>query len=159
MTSHDTYPAVFATLLAAHQVADHWVQTDHQARHKGRRNWAGRRACAAHVGTYTLAGAVALGVTKSATGTRLSASGAATALAISAASHYWIDRRFTLAGLAERCGKGSFYRVGAPRPGRDDNPSLGTGAYALDQAAHIGMLWIAALAAAAVGRKRSGLGV
>jgi hypothetical protein len=153
MTSHETYPAVFATLLAAHQVADHWIQTDRQAQHKGRRDWAGRRACAAHVGTYTLVGAVALGVTKAATRMPLSARGSVTALAISAVSHYWIDRRFTLAGVAERCGKGNFYRLGAPRPGRDDNPGLGTGAYALDQAAHVGMLWIASLAAALIGRK------
>jgi hypothetical protein len=42
-------------------------------------------------------------------------------------------------------GKGEFYRLGAPRRGRDDNPTLGTGAYALDQAWHVGWLFISAL--------------
>jgi hypothetical protein len=41
--------------------------------------------------------------------------------------------------------KHAFWRLGAPRPGRDDNPVLGTGAYALDQAWHTGWLFIAAL--------------
>ena len=38
----------------------------------------------------------------------------------------------------------SVRRLGAPRPGHDDNPSLGTGAYALDAAWHHG--WEAAAA-------------
>jgi len=36
-----------------------------------------------------------------------------------------------------------------PRPHRDDNPTLGTGAYALDQSFHIFWLIIAALLIAA----------
>lgn len=40
-------------LLVAHTVADHWVQTDAQARNKGLPGWPGRRACAAHVASYT----------------------------------------------------------------------------------------------------------
>ncbi|MER7268917.1 hypothetical protein ABT344_11500 [Micromonospora carbonacea] len=39
--------------------------------------------------------------------------------------------------------------LGTPRPGHDDNPSLGTGAYALDQSWHIGWLFVAALFCAA----------
>ena len=42
-------------------------------------------------------------------------------------------------------GKADFYRLGAPRDGRDDNPSLGTGAYALDQSWHYLWLFVAAL--------------
>ena len=67
------------------------------------------------------------------------------ALGVDAASHYWADRRYTLRGLAGRLGKSEFYELGAPRPGRDDNPCLGSGAMALDQAWHIGWLFVAAL--------------
>jgi hypothetical protein len=59
---------------------------------------------------------------------------------VSAVTHYWADRRTTLARLADALGKGGYYRLGAPRPGRDDNLSLGTGAYALDQSWH--WLWL-----------------
>ncbi|MGH3921845.1 MAG: hypothetical protein ACRDTT_03035 [Pseudonocardiaceae bacterium] len=44
--------------------------------------------------------------------------------------------------------KGDFYRLGVPRNGRDDNPSLGTGAYMLDQSWHYGWLGVAALVTA-----------
>src|SRR5256885_16927252 len=61
-------------------------------------------------------------------------------LAVSAVTHYIADRRTPLLRLAEAMqpvtGKADFYRLGAPREGRDDNPSLGTGAYALDQSWH-----------------------
>jgi hypothetical protein len=46
-------------------------------------------------------------------------------------------------------GKGEFYRLGAPRAGRDDNPHIGTGAYALDQSFHHLWLLVAALVIAA----------
>lgn len=68
-----------------------------------------------------------------------------------AASHYWADRRTTLRALAAAlgAGKAAFFDIGAPRPGHDDNPTLGTGAYALDQSWHIGWLFVAALVVAA----------
>ncbi|MEV0404982.1 hypothetical protein [Actinoallomurus sp. NPDC050550] len=76
---------------------------------------------------------------------------------ISAVTHYWADRRSTLRGLAEKLGKTAFYRLGAPRTGtdkdgkeRDDNPSLGTGAYALDQSWHKLWILIAAIVTAIV---------
>jgi hypothetical protein len=50
-----------------------------------------------------------------------------------------------LVWMAERLGMRGFVKLGAPRPGRDDNPSLGTGTYALDQSWHIGWLFVAAL--------------
>jgi hypothetical protein len=42
-----------------------------------------------------------------------------------------------------------FWTLGAPRPDRDDNPSLGTGAYALDQSFHYFFLFYTALIIAA----------
>jgi hypothetical protein len=65
--------------------------------------------------------------------------------AVDALSHYWADRRTTLARLAEVIGKGDFFRMGLLRPGTDDTAHLGTGAYALDQSWHVGWLFIAAL--------------
>ena len=55
-----TFAALAVALLVAHQVADHWVQTSHQAAHKGRPGWAGRAACAAHVASYTLCTSLAV---------------------------------------------------------------------------------------------------
>jgi hypothetical protein len=142
------FAAVFATLYAAHQVADHWVQTGHQAATKGRPGWTGRRACAAHVATYTATAALALAATSRRTRLGLDPGRAAVALTISAATHYLADRRAPLRRLAELTGSADFHALGACRPGRDDNPTLGTGAYALDQSFHIGMLFAAALIAA-----------
>lgn len=42
-----------AAMVAAHHVADHWVQTDEQAQTKGGVGWRARAACAAHVVSYT----------------------------------------------------------------------------------------------------------
>lgn len=139
------FSLAFAALYAAHMVADHWVQTNHQAAAKGKPGWSGRFACLGHVATYTLTAAVFLAGAGWRTGAPLNPTRCAVALLVSAASHYWADRRTTLARLAALLGSESFYRLGQPRPGRDDNPSLGTGAYALDQSWHIGWLFIAAL--------------
>jgi hypothetical protein len=70
-------------------------------------------------------------------------------MAVSAISHYVADRRTPLrrlAGLLDRpTGKPAFWSLGLPRPGRDDNPTLGTGAYALDQSWHVGWLLVATM--------------
>ncbi|MFK4245413.1 DUF3307 domain-containing protein [Micromonospora chokoriensis] len=139
------FAAVFATLYVAHQIADHWVQTQWQADTKGQPGWLGRLACGAHVATYTLTAAVALATMLLATGLRLDPWGVTVGLTVSAVSHYIADRRTPLRRIANALGAGRFYTLGAPRPGRDDNPSLGTGAYALDQSWHVGFLFVAAL--------------
>ena len=147
-TSPARFAATFAALYAAHQVADHWVQTQHQADTKGRPGWRARLACAAHVGTYTATAAAALYAVNRRTGMGLTPGRAAAALALSAVTHYAADRRTPLRRLAELTGFARFYALGAPRPGHDDNPSIGTGAYALDQSFHVGCLAAAALIAA-----------
>lgn len=146
MTDHSsTFAAAFAALFAAHQFADHWVQTSRQSARKGLPGWPGRRACAAHVAWYTAAAALAVVAMTTSTGGTIPVSRTVAGLAVSGVSHYWIDRRTTLAILAEAVGKGEFYRFGAPRKGHDDNPGIGTGAYALDSSAHVLMLFVAAL--------------
>lgn len=145
MSSATTFAAVFIALFAAHSVGDHWVQTHHQACTKGATGWAGRIACAKHVLTLTATKAAALAALALVTGVRLAPLALLAGLGADALSHYWADRRTTLARLADAIGKGGFYQLGAPRPGHDDVPHLGTGAYALDQSWHIGWLFAAAL--------------
>jgi hypothetical protein len=141
------FAVVFAALYTGHQVGDHWVQTSAQAAGKAAAGWPGRLACARHVATLTVTKAAAVALAVVVTGIRPAAAAVAAGLALDAVSHYWADRRAPLRQLAARLGLSGFYVLGAPRAGRDDNPTLGTGAYALDQAWHIGWLFAAALIA------------
>ncbi|MFF0084616.1 transcriptional regulator [Streptomyces canus] len=145
-----TFAAVFIALYVAHGVGDHWVQTSHQSAHKGRPGWIGRLADARHVATLTLTKLAVLIPAAVLLGLHLSVPGVAVGLAVDAVTHWWADRRTTLARLAEVLGLGGFYRLGAPRAGRDDNPHIGTGAYALDQSFHHLWLLVAALIIATV---------
>lgn len=144
-----TFAAVFVTLFVAHQAGDIWIQTHWQATTKGQPGWVGRLACAAHVASYTATALVALAVADVVLGLPLDGWRTALGLTVSAVTHYVADRRTPLLRIAEAIqpwtGKADFYRLGAPRDGRDDNPSLGTGAYALDQSWHYLWLFVAAL--------------
>jgi hypothetical protein len=140
-----TFAAVFVALFVAHQLADHWVQTQHQADCKGKPGWAGRLACAAHVSTYSATALLAVLALPMFLGLALDPGRVAVGLAVSAVTHYIADRRTPLRKLAELLGSGPFYALGAPRAGRDDNPSIGTGSYALDQSFHYLFLFVAAL--------------
>jgi hypothetical protein len=128
--------AVFAALYAAHHVADHWIQTQHQADTKGTAGWRGRLACAAHVATYTVTALLAVLVLAWRTGLDLSAASLAAGLAVSAVTHYIADRRTPLRRIADAVGAGTFYRV---------NAGGMNGAYLLDQSWHLGWLFVAAL--------------
>ncbi|MFJ1603930.1 transcriptional regulator [Streptomyces sp. NPDC088253] len=130
MTAVDA--AAFTAVFVAHSVGDHWVRTSHQSAHKGRPGRVGRLAGARHVATLTATKAAVLLPVVWLLDLRLSVLGIVAGLTVDAASHWWADRRTTLAWLAEVTGKGEFYRLGAPRVGRDDNPHIGTGPYALD---------------------------
>lgn len=59
-TAAATFAAVFVGLFVAHQVADHWVQTGHQAAHKHQCDRIGRLSCVEHVATYTVTTTVAV---------------------------------------------------------------------------------------------------
>jgi hypothetical protein len=144
MNAAAAFSAVFAALFVGHSVGDHWLQTLYQATVKGSRGAAGRLACLRHVITLTLTKMTALILVAGVTGLTIHAAYAAAGLLLDAASHYWADRRTTLAWLAERTGHGEFWRLGQPRPGTDDAPHMGTGSYAMDQSWHHGWLLIAA---------------
>lgn len=137
------FAAAFGAYLTGHQVADYWVQTSGQALRKGLPGWPGRRACAAHVGTYTLTLAVCLAVAAWALALPASPGRAAIGLAVSAVTHYAADRRAPLARLAGRLGKGGFWRAGE---------GLASGAAYLDQSWH--WLWLFAAALITAGGAR-----
>ena len=142
------FAAILSALYAAHEIGDHWVQTDHQARAKGRRGEqqrAGQLSCARHVAGVTATKAAMLAITCKTLGLKLRPGRTAAALALDAATHYWADRRYTLEALAELCGKGEYFRLGLPREGHDDNKTIGSGRFALDQTFPRTMLWAAAL--------------
>lgn len=170
MTDIGTFAGVCVGLLVAHQVADHWAQTHVQAMTKGRPDNAGRLACARHVASYTAVTALTVLALWGGFQLNITWWGFAAGQLVSAVTHYWADRRFTLAWLATLLGKAEFHALGAPRehrvavdrvvrhelPGGGhtlsletdvvplDNPTLGTGAYALDQSWHWWWLGVAA---------------
>lgn len=143
-----TFAVTLPALLVAHTVADHWAQTSHQALTKGQQSHAGRVACATHVAVYTVFTAGTVALLWAVLGLPISPSGFVLGQLVSAVTHYWADRGFTLTALAALVGKREFVHFGAPRPGHDDNPTLGTGRYALDQSWHWLWLLVAALSTA-----------
>lgn len=147
-----TFTVVFIALLVGHEVGDHWTQTKDQANGKGEAGWPGRLHCAAHVATYTATQLVAIAAVWLFLDVPVSPAGLAAGLAVSAVTHYIADRRTPLRRIAAWISptKLAFYELGTPRAGRDDNPSLGTGAYVLDQSWHKAWLFVSALVVAAL---------
>jgi hypothetical protein len=130
------FAAVYIALYAGHMVGDHVAQTDHQAAHKAGKGWPAARAMAGHIGGYTAVQVIALALVAA---VGVSAPAAVVALAVSAATHAFIDRRWPVQWLLRNTGSASF-------------ASLTTGGlngpYLTDQALHIGCLFLAAVAAA-----------
>ncbi|MDA2810366.1 hypothetical protein O4J56_06915 [Nocardiopsis sp. RSe5-2] len=96
-------PIVFlltaAALVPGHYLGDYGLQTDEQARGKGACTHEGRKACAGHVASLTLAQLVMLALVAVVTGTAMDPVAVALGLGVNAVSHYWADRRATLRGL------------------------------------------------------------
>lgn len=150
MTDALTFAVLAPTLYAAHHVGDYWVQTHHQALTKGKPRREGQVACLRHVVTYTATTALFTALVWALFDLDVTWYGFVAGQLASAVTHYWADRRTPLLRLADVLGKGDFARLGVPRSGHDDNPTLGTGATALDQAWHHLWLWIAALLTALI---------
>jgi hypothetical protein len=128
-----TFAAVAVMLYVAHHVGDYWIQSDHQARHKGQPGSAGRRACTAHVLTYVatqalfLTALIPLGIEDRAPTWRV-----LPALAVSGLTHWTADRR----------GHGLLFWLARRMPGKRnllamDAGHLASGAWALDQSWHL----------------------
>lgn len=126
MNRRTSYPAVYALLRTAADIADHYVQTHHQATHKARPGTEGHSALAGHCLSYVTTQAVILGAGNHLLGLDLRPRHMAVALAFSGVTHYALDRRWPLRRFAELIGKREFYELGGP---------LG-GAYLMDQAGH-----------------------
>jgi hypothetical protein len=122
-----------ATLYAAHSLADHWIQTDHQAVTKGGAGWPARLADLAHVTTYTLTLAVALAVVDWRCHLAYDIPRVAVALVINGITHYIADRRTPVTKLATALGKGGWLK---------HDPEAG---YKLDQSWHYAFLFVTAL--------------
>lgn len=147
-----TFAALYIALYIGHLVGDHWVQTSCQAERKGLRGWAGRFACLRHVLGLTLTKVLVLVPVALLLDLRFSGAGLVLGTVLDAGSHYWADRRTTLARLAVLLGKGEFYSLGTPAhpkhpvtAGGGYAPTMGTGAYAMDQSWHVAWLGAAAL--------------
>ncbi|MFI0716245.1 transcriptional regulator [Streptomyces inhibens] len=155
--SATAFAAVFIALYVAHSVGDHWVQTSCQSSDKGKPGWVGRLAGARHVATLTATKLALLLPAAALLGLHLSVVGLAAGISVDAVTHWWADRRSTLAWLAKVTGKAEFYGLGtAAHPAHPvtakGGPAahLGTGAYALDQSFHHLWLLVAALLIATV---------
>lgn len=135
-TSATRFLVASAAMVAAHQVADHWLQTDGQANTKGGKGWRARVACAAHCASYTAAQALALGGAARWLGVPLSGRNVTAGLAVSAVTHYVADRREPLRKMAEATGHTPFYRLASGGL---------NGAYLMDQSWHYGWIFVAAL--------------
>ncbi|MEV0237542.1 transcriptional regulator [Nonomuraea sp. NPDC050786] len=151
------FAVYFAAWFAGHYFADHWVQNHRQAMTKGDPAAAGRSACMRHVLTLTatLAGFGLLA--ELATGIRPPWYAVLAGLAWNAVTHYWADRaafhpgkdgrKVTLERIADALRKTDFWNLGKGTVKADGSPAptLGTGAYALDQSFHVAMVFLAAL--------------
>ncbi|MBC2869823.1 transcriptional regulator [Streptomyces mexicanus] len=151
------FAAVFAALYVAHSVGDHWVQSSCQAATKGLPGWTGRLACGRHVLGLTLTKGLVLAPVVLVLDLPVTTLGLVLGLGIDAATHYWADRRTTLKRLADRCGQTAFYSLGTPAHAEhpvtakgEYAPTIGTGAYALDQSWHVLWLGVAAVLIATV---------
>lgn len=98
--------ATYAALMAAHDLGDHIVQTDHQAATKAT-SWTGM---AGHVGSYTVLQLAALAGLRRLTGVRPSWRRTLAAVAWSAATHAFLDRRWPVKRVLELTGSPGFAR-------------------------------------------------
>lgn len=142
---------IAVTIWAGHRLGDFWLQTSAMAKGKGGTGWSARWYCVQHVLVLTAVKAVFLltALVVADVGVGVSVGRMALALAVDAVSHYVLDRREPVRKVAKALGNEGFYHMGRPRPGHDDQEHLGTGAHALDQAAHFVFAWVAALIVAA----------
>lgn len=127
------FSTVFAALFVAHQVGDHWVQSQGQADGKGKPGWAGRWACLAHVTTYTLTCAVLVLLVATCSGMPLSAGRLVLGLGVTAVTHYLADRRTPMVWMCSQLRKSPVWLT-----------QFG-GFYAMDQSWHYGWLLVTAL--------------
>lgn len=127
-----TFAVLFIALYVGHLVGDHWVQTSHQAQHKTEQPLERLK----HVATLQITKMVFVAPLFF-LGLDVHPVALVGGLLLDGLTHYWIDDRRNLRKLARMTGKEGFYDAGAP--------PVGTGAYQLDQSAHIAILYVVTL--------------
>lgn len=125
------FAVLLPVLLVAHNVADHVVQTDHQAAEKAG-NWG---AMAGHVGGYQATQLLATEAVLTVSGLRGSWQPRLAGALVSAVTHAVLDRRWPVKRILELTRSPQFARMTTPV----------NGMYQADQALHHGCLLIAAL--------------
>lgn len=100
------FGAVLAMLHAAHDLADHVVQTEHQAIHKADPGRAGWLALAGHVGSYTAVQVAALALLRGGFAPGRLVAG----VVFSAATHALLDRRWPVRWILEHTGHDGWAR-------------------------------------------------
>lgn len=148
------FGALLAALWAAHDLADHVVQTDHQAANKAS-SW---RAMSGHVGSYTAVQLLALAALRGLADVRPSWRRTLVGVALSASTHALLDRRWPVAAILratsspgfatstivrvewEANGHGLPHSAGIPRNVPATGPLPLHGPYLADQAFHHGVL-------------------
>lgn len=125
----DNFAALFVAFYVGHMIGDHWVQSSKQAELKTEKP-AFRLL---HVVTLSLTKLLAVFILLP-LGLDVHPLSLVGGIVLMALTHYWIDDRNNLRKLARACGKEKFYDSGvAP---------VGTGAYQLDQTAHLAVIFL-----------------
>lgn len=135
-----TFAPILGALFVGHSFADHVLQTDWQARHKALGGTLGRVACGMHVAILTAFQLFLILAVCGNLNLDLDPLKLVLGMAWNAWLHYVLDRRVSLRIFAERTGKAGFFHLGDPAVA-----PTGTGAYAMDQAMHHLVLFLAAL--------------
>lgn len=138
------FAAILGALLAAHDLADHVVQTDHQAATKAT-SW---RGMAGHITGYQATQAAALAALRP-LGVRPSWRRTLAGMAISAGTHALLDRRWPVLRLLELTGSSNFAFpqvdvIRLQRSRRSTGAVPLHGPYLADQALHHACLAVAA---------------
>lgn len=124
MDQASVFAASVVALYVGHHVGDYWIQTDHQAQHKGKAGTEGVLNCLLHVLSYCATQVACLLVVAVVVGLPVSYWGVTSAIAVSGGTHYLADRRehglmFWLVRRMEPVtGKARFMALGVPRASR-----------------------------------------
>jgi hypothetical protein len=129
------FTVALVSMLVAHQVGDHVVQTDRQAAGKATAGWPALRAMLGHLAGYHTVSAVVLVGTGAVVGVPLTVAGVLAGLGFSAVTHAFLDRRWPVRAILRATRSTEFARATAPV----------CGIYAADQALHQLCLLISAL--------------
>ena len=106
------FAATLAALNVAHELGDFWVQRDEDAQVKGKPGADGAAACARHVASYTVTTTAAVLLANHLFRLGLHPTSIVAGQALSAATHYYMDRQQDSLALIDVAGKRPFWDRG-----------------------------------------------